>query len=68
MMWVTMDLSEEALVLSMLVKVVDNIDDKKNHDFLETPLAAHPLLGWELFWGEWLKFPAVNHDDSIQRK
>ena len=33
------------LVLSMLVKVVDGLDDKEDHNFLEILLAVHPLLG-----------------------
>ena len=38
-------LGKEATMPSMLVNVVDDVDDKKNHGFLETPLVAHPLLG-----------------------
>ena len=43
--WAITDLSEEVPIPNMLVKVVDNVDDKKDHDFLETLLVPHPLLG-----------------------
>ena len=46
-MWAISDFSEEATICSMLIKVVDDIDDEKDHDFLETLMVAHPLLGWE---------------------
>ena len=44
-MQVIVDLSKEVLILSMLVEVVDSMDDKEDHDFLETLLVFHPLLG-----------------------
>ena len=49
------DLSEEMLILSVLVKVVDGIDDKEDHDFLETCLVVHPFLGEGLSIGEAMK-------------
>ena len=39
------DLSKEVLILSMLVEVIDCIDDKEDHDFLETLLGTQPLMG-----------------------
>ena len=48
MMQAIMDLSEEMIILSMLVLVVDSIDNKEDHDFLETLPVVHSLLGWEL--------------------
>ena len=39
----------------MLVKVLDSIDDKEDHNFLETLLVAHPLLGMEVPIGEVIK-------------
>ena len=53
------------LVPGLLAEVVDDIDDKKNHNFLETPLVPHPLLGVGVLMGEQLKFPAVDHDESV---
>ena len=41
------DLSKEAPMSNVLVKVVDGIDDKKHHGFIEITLVAHPLLGLE---------------------
>ena len=43
---------------SMLVKVVDGIDNKKDHNFLETLLVAHPLLGVGVLIGEVIKVPS----------
>ena len=36
---------QKTFIPSMLVKAVDGIDDKEDHNFLETLLVAHPLLG-----------------------
>ena len=44
-MWLIAELSKETLILSILVEVVDSTDNKVDHDFLETPLVVHPLLG-----------------------
>ena len=57
-MQVIADLSEEVLVPGMLDKVVDNVDDKKDHHFLETLLVAHPLLGVGVLIGEVIKVPS----------
>ena len=51
-------LGNEAPVPSMLVKVVDDIDSKKNHNFLETPQVAHPLLGMVVLIGQVIKVPS----------
>ena len=46
------DLSKEVPIPSMLVEVVNDVDNKKNHDFLETLLVAHPVLGGQSSnWG-----------------
>ena len=50
-MQVITDLSKEVPVSSMLVKVVDGIDDKKDH-FLEILPVAHPLLGVGVLTGK----------------
>ena len=42
----------------MLVEVVDGIDNKENHDFLETLLVAHPLLGVGVLIGEVINVPS----------
>ena len=42
----------------MLVKVVADIDGKKNNDFLETPLIAYPLLGVGVLIGGVIKVPS----------
>ena len=57
-MWVIMDLIKEVLILSMLVEVVDNIDDRVDHDFLETLLVAHHPLGVGVPIGEAIKVPS----------
>ena len=49
------DLCKETLILSVLVKVVDGVDDKEDHDFLETLLVAHCLLGVGVLIGEVIK-------------
>ena len=67
-MQVIADLSKEAPIPCLLFQVVDGIGDKKTTSFLETLLLAHCLLGWDFWLGKWLKFPAVNHDESVQRK
>ena len=66
-MWAIVDLSEEMSVPSMLVEVVDNVCDKKEHDFLETLLVAHPLLVVGVPIRGVIKFPAVDHHKSVQR-
>ena len=57
-MQVIADLSREMLILSMLVKVVDGTDEKEDHDFLETLLAVHPLLGLEVPIRETIEVPS----------
>ena len=57
-MWAIADLSKEMLILSMLVKVVDGIDDKEDHDFLETLLVDCPLLGEGLPIRKAIKVPS----------
>ena len=57
-MWAIMDLSKEAPIPSMLVNVVDGLDKKKHHNFLETLLVAHPLLGLGAPVGEVIKVPS----------
>ena len=57
-MWVIMDLSEEILILSVPVKVVDGIDNKEDHNFLETFLMIHPLLRVGILTGEMIKVPS----------
>ena len=52
------DLSREMLVLSMLVKVVDGIDDKEDHAFLERLLVVYPLLGLGVPIQEAIKVPS----------
>ena len=61
------DLSEEAPVPSMLVKVVDSIEDKKDHDFQVTLLVAHPLLGVGILIWEVIKVPAVHQDECPEK-
>ena len=39
------------LILSTLVKVVGGTKDKEDHNFLETLMVVHPLLGLLLHWG-----------------
>ena len=56
--WVIMDLSKEKLILNVLVKVVDSIDEKEDHNFLETLLMVHPLQGVEVPIGEVIKVPS----------
>ena len=51
-MQVIVGLGKEGPVPSMLVEVVDNVDDMKNHNFLETTLVAQPLLGVGVLIGE----------------
>ena len=38
-------LSKEALIPSILVKVLGGVEGKEDHGFLKTPLVVHPLLG-----------------------
>ena len=57
-MWVITDLSRETLILSMLVKVVDGTDDKEDHNFLETLLVVHQLLGVGVPIGEVIEVPS----------
>ena len=45
MMFALMDTSEVALMLSVLVEVVGNIDDREHYGFLVAPPEAHPPLG-----------------------
>ena len=45
MMFTLMEMNELALILGALLEVVDNVDDREHHGFLETLLEAHPLLG-----------------------
>ena len=56
-MQVITDLSKEMPIPRMLAKVVDNVDDKKDHDFLETLLVAHPHLGVEVPIGGVIEVP-----------
>ena len=52
-MKVITDLSGEVLILSVLVKVVDDTDNKEDHYFLETLLVVHPYSGgWEFQSGK----------------
>ena len=57
-MQVIADLSKEALIPSILIEVVDSIDDKGDHNFLETLLVAHPVLGVGVLIGEAIKVPS----------
>ena len=57
-MWAIVDLSEEEIIPSMLVKVVDDVNDKKDHNFLETILEAHTLLQVGVLIGEAVKVPS----------
>ena len=43
-MYAIMDLNQGAPIPSVLAKVVDNVDDKKDQNFLETLQVVHPLL------------------------
>ena len=52
------DLGKEVLVPSVLFEAVDGIDDKEDHDFLETLLVADPLLGMGILIGELIKVPS----------
>ena len=52
------DLSEEMLILSVQVKVVDGVDDNEDHNFLETLLVVHPLLGVGVSIREVIKVPS----------
>ena len=68
MMQTIADLRKEVPIPSVLVEVVYGVGDQKDHGFLETLLVVHPLLGVGILIREQSKFPAVNHDESIQRK
>ena len=50
-------MSAETLIHSMLARVVDDEDDKADHDFLETLLVALPLLGVEVQMEEVIGVP-----------
>ena len=52
-------LSEETLVLSILVKVVGGTECKEGHSFLETLLVVHPLLGVGVLIGEAIEVPNI---------
>ena len=52
------DLNKETPVPSVLVKVEDGVDDKKDQNFLETLLVAHPFLGIGVLIGEVIKVPS----------
>ena len=54
-MWAIADLSKEVSIPSVLADVIDGMDDEKDHNFLETFLVAHPLLGVEVLIGEAIK-------------
>ena len=43
-MFAPTDMTNVAPVLSMLVEVVDNVDDREHPGFLEASLGAHPPL------------------------
>ena len=51
-------MSREMLILSVLVKVVGDTEDKEDHSFLETLLVVHPLLGLGVPTGEGIKVPS----------
>ena len=55
--WAITDLSKEAPFPSVLVEVVDDVNNKKNHNFLETPLVAHPLLDVGVLIGGVIEVP-----------
>ena len=57
-MSVIIDLSGEMIILSMLVKVVDGVNDKEDHGFLETLLVVHPLLGVRVLIWEVIEVPS----------
>ena len=67
-MWTIMDLSKEAFIPIMLVDVVDCIDEKEDHDFLETLLVAHPLLRVGVLIEEVINVPSSQPCQEIQRK
>ena len=52
-----MDLSGEMVILSVLVEVVAGAEDKEDHDFLETLVVVHPLVGVGVLTGEVVKAP-----------
>ena len=51
-------ISEETLILSILVKVVGGTEGKEDHSFLGTALVVHPLLEVEDLIGEVIKIPS----------
>ena len=61
-------LNRELLILSVLVKVVGDTEDKEDHGFLETHLVVNPLHGVGVLIREVIKVSAFNHDESIRRK
>ena len=46
------------IILSILAKVVGGREDKEDHDFLETLLLVHPLLGVEVPISKMIKVPS----------
>ena len=57
--WLITGLREEMLILSILVKVVDNAEGKEGHGFLETLLVVHPLLGVGVLIQKVIEVPSI---------
>ena len=51
-------LSGETSILMVLVEAVGGVEDKEDHNFLETNLVVHPLMGFRVLIGEVIKVPS----------